>query len=203
MKQIMVVADTEAHILYLHGFLSSPQSTKAQQTVAYCKQRGMADAITVPLMLDGPAATIEQLESIIADLAIENLGLMGSSLGGYYSTYLAEKYDLPAVLINPAVQPFELWQEHLGEHKNYYVDHVHQVTREHIDELRALYCDKLNHAENFMVMLQTADEVLDYRLAEAKFAKSRLEIQQGGDHSFQNFAAELPGIFDFLLSRID
>lgn len=197
------MADTELHILYLHGFLSSPQSTKARQTVEYCEQRSMADAITVPLMLDGPAATIEQLEAIVADLPTQKLGLMGSSLGGYYATYLAEKFNLPAVLINPAVQPFELWEEHLGEHRNYYVDHIHQVTREHIDELRALYCSPLRRAENFMVLLQTGDEVLDYRLAAEKFANSRVEIQQGGDHSFQNFDAELPVIFDFLLSRID
>ncbi len=197
------MADTELHILYLHGFLSSPQSTKAQQTVAYCEQRGMADAITVPLMLDGPAPTISQLEAIIAESPVEKLGVIGSSLGGYYATYLAEKFNLPAVLINPAVQPFELWEEHLGEHRNYYVDHVHLVTREHIDELRALHCSPLSRAENFMVLLQTGDEVLDYRLAVETFADSRLEIQQGGDHSFQNFEAELPVIFDFLLSRID
>jgi predicted esterase YcpF (UPF0227 family) len=195
--------DTDLHILYLHGFLSAPQSTKAQQTVAYCEQHAMAGRITVPSMLHGPRQTLAELEAIMATLPVDSLGIIGSSLGGYYATYLAEKYDTPAVLINPAVKPFELWDDYIGEHKNYYSDHVHEVTEEHIEELHALDCTPIRKPENFMVLLQTADEVLDYRLAAEKFAESRLVIHEGGDHSYRDYELELPLIFDFLLSRIE
>lgn len=195
--------DTELHILYLHGFLSAPQSTKAQQTVAFCKQRGMQGRITVPSMLNGPRQTMAELEDILEELPRSSLGVIGSSLGGYYATCLSEKFDIPAVLINPAVKPFDLWDDYIGEHKNFYSDHVHVVTREHISELRALDSTPIRNPANFMVLLQTEDEVLDYRLAAEKFADARLVIHEGGDHSYQNYDAELPIIFDFLLSRIE
>lgn len=195
--------DTDLHILYLHGFLSAPQSTKAQQTVAFCEQRRMADRITVPAMMNGPRQTMEELEAIMETLPWDCLGLIGSSLGGYYATYLSEKFDIPAVLVNPAVKPFELWDDYIGEHKNYYSDHVHVVTTEHIEELHALDCTPIRSPKNFMVLLQTADEVLDYRLAAQKFADTRLVIHEGGDHSYQDYDLELPVIFDFLLSRIE
>lgn len=194
---------TDLHILYLHGFLSSPQSKKAQQTLAYCQTLGIADNLVIPTMLDGPAETMAQLLQVVSEMPLKQCGIMGSSLGGYYATWLAEEFDLPAVLINPAVRPFELWEDHLGEHRNYYCDHTHVVTPEHIDELRQINRTPLVHPENFMVMLQTGDEVLDYRDAAEKFRESTLLIHENGDHSYQNFDKELPAIIDFLLSRID
>lgn len=194
---------TDLHILYLHGFLSSPQSKKAQQTLSYCQSLGMGDNVVIPTMLNGPAVTISELKQLVAELPQKQLGIMGSSLGGYYATWLAEQYDLPAVLINPAVRPFELWEDHLGEHQNYYCDHVHVVTRDHIQELRELDCSPLTRPENFMVLLQKGDEVLDYRDAAEKFQQSNLIVHENGDHSYQGYMAELPAIIEFLLSRID
>ena len=188
-------------ILYLHGFLSAPQSAKAQLTLEYCRQLGLGDHIAIPYMSGSPAETIAQLETLIAG-ADGSLCLLGSSLGGYYATWLAEKYDAPAVLINPAVRPFELWQDHIGEHRNYYSEDVHVVTEDHIAEIRQLHCEELKHPENFMVLLQTGDETLDYRLAAEKFAASELLVRQGGNHSYVDYEAELPAIFDYLLSRI-
>lgn len=196
------VKATDLHILYLHGWLSSPQSKKAQQTLEYCQALGIANQLLIPTMLDGPAATIEQLKQLIAGLPLSQLGLIGSSLGGYYATWLAEEFNLPAVLVNPAVRPFALWEDHLGEHRNYYNDHVHVVTREHINELEILNRDPLQRPEQFMVMLQKGDEVLDYRDAAEKFANSRLVIHENGDHSYQDYSAELPVVIEFLLSRI-
>lgn len=193
----------DLHILYLHGFLSAPQSKKAQQTIAYCHHRGMADRIHVPALMQGPAATIQALKDLIESLPVERLGLIGSSLGGYYATYLAESFGLPAVLINPAVGPFEFWESHLGEHKNYYSDHVHVVTPSYVEELRALERHPLQNPENFMVMVQTGDETLDYRKAVSKFSDSTLVIRENGDHSYQGYEGELPAIEAFLLSRIN
>ncbi len=170
-------------------------------TLAYCHEQGLGDNIHVPYLSGSPAQSMAQLEELIAGRE-DQLVLLGSSLGGYYATWLSEKHDAPAVLINPAVRPFELWQEHLGEHKNYYTDDVHVVTPEHIEEIRSLHCAELSRPGNFMVLLQTGDETLDYRLAAEKFAQSNLVIRQGGNHSYVNYEAELPAIFDFLLSRI-
>lgn len=163
----------------------------------------MADRIHVPALMQGPAATIHKLSELIRSLPGNSLGLIGSSLGGYYATYLAEAFHLPAVLINPAVGPLEFWESHLGEHKNYYSDHLHVVTPRYIEELRSLERNPLQYPENFMVMVQTGDETLDYRKAVSKFSDSRLVIRENGDHSYQGYDRELPDIEAFLLSRIN
>lgn len=189
-------------VLYLHGFLSSPQSMKAQQTLAYCERIGLGERIAVPEMADGPAATIAQLHALIGQQGTQDLVLMGSSLGGYYATYLAEFYQAPAVLINPAVRPYELWQDHLGENRNYYSGEIHVVTEQHIDQLRQLEVDNLSNPENFRVFLQTGDETLDYRQALEKFSADHCVVHERGSHSYDNFEQELPAMFDFFLSRI-
>lgn len=191
------------HLIYLHGFLSSPQSVKAQQTAAFWDQAGLENAYTFPLMNGGPAETISQLCKLVEQHQDKNLMLMGSSLGGYYATYLAEKFCLPAVLINPAIKPYELWESHLGEHRNYYNDEIHTVTREHIAELLDIDVESPSRLENFLVLVQTGDETLDYKQAVEKFSASRSIVRQGGNHSFENYQAELPQILEFLLSRID
>jgi predicted esterase YcpF (UPF0227 family) len=194
--------DQKAYLLYLHGFLSSPQSKKAQETVEFCENFNDRLEIYLPLMGSGPAETIKQLENLIQSLESKELILMGSSLGGYYATYLSEKYNCPAALINPAVRPFELWESHLGEHKNFYSDDIHLVTHQHIEELRDLEVKKLSNPDNFLILVQTDDETLDYRDAVQKFSSSLCWVRENGNHSYEKFAEELPEIFDFLLSRI-
>ena len=189
-------------LLYLHGFLSSPQSKKALQTIAYCEQIGLEDRICVPQMRCGPAETITELRKIVEAHKDQSVMLMGSSLGGYYATYLANEYGLPAALINPAVRPFESWETHLGEHRNYYSDEIHVVTRAHIGELRELDIPVLAVPQNFLVFLQAGDEILDYRQARDKFSSATCIVRPDGSHSYENFTSELPAIFNFLLSRI-
>lgn len=192
----------QPHVLYLHGFLSSPQSLKAQQTLAYCLGIGLGENITIPQMSQGPAETIAQLQALIDEIGSDSLVLMGSSLGGYYATYLAEFYQAPAVLINPAVRPYELWESHLGENRNYHSDELHVVTREHIEELRQIDVATLSQPANFRAFLQTADETLDYRQALEKFGASQCVVHENGSHSYDDFDHELPVMFDFFLSRI-
>ena len=190
------------HLLYLHGFLSSPKSEKAQQTVNYCDSIGMTGSYTLPMLRHGPRENIEGLCSWIEGNSQKDLVLIGSSLGGYYAAYLSEKYGLPAALINPAVRPFDLLESHIGSHKNYHTDELHEVTLAHMDELRALYVSDPAHADNLMILLQTGDETLDYRLALEKYNRSLCIVRIGGDHSYANYVSDLPQIFDFLLSRI-
>jgi len=194
--------NVQATVLYLHGFLSSPQSEKAQQTLRYCEQRGMVGNVLIPQMRHGPAQTMAELRAIVEVQDPATLVLIGSSLGGYYATYLAEAYALPAALINPAVRPFELWQEYLGPQRNYHSGEIHTVTKKHIEELRQLHRSELQYPQNIMLLLQTGDEVLDYTIALDKFDSSRSIVRENGNHSYENYVDDLPAIFDFLLGRL-
>lgn len=190
------------HLLYLHGFLSSPQSAKAQQTASYCSEIGLESACTFPMMKNGPMQTVAELSLLIESKKADDIIIMGSSLGGFYATFLSQKYALPAVLINPAVRPFELWEDHIGEHHNYHTDEIHTVSREHIDELKDIHVETLKKPENFLVLVQTGDETLDYSQAVEKYTEANCLVRQGGNHSYENYLDELPLIFEFLLSRI-
>ena len=143
---------SDPFLFYLHGFLSSPLSQKAQQTLKYCEQIGFGSFINVPTLDSAPAETISQLKSILDAHQSEKIMLIGSSLGGYYATHLSEVYNAPAVLINPAIRPFEHWEERIGEHKNYYSDEVHLVTKAHIDELENLYIETFSNPENMSLI---------------------------------------------------
>jgi predicted esterase YcpF (UPF0227 family) len=188
----------DLHVIYLHGFLSSPESKKAQQTIRYCETLGMTERLLVPELTGGPAESIQQIQVLINALEGLPVGLIGSSLGGFYATCLAEENDLRAVVVNPAVQPCLRWREYLGEHRNYYSDTLHVVTEQHVRELEQLDITTLENPENFLLLAQTGDEVLDYRLAEGLYQMGTCIIQEGGNHSFENYADFLPIIFNFL-----
>jgi len=193
---------SEPVFLYLHGFLSSPASLKARQTLDYAQQCGLQDRLHIPALTDGPAATINALRDWIADRDSTQLGVIGSSLGGFYASVLAEAYDLPAVLINPAVQPHQYWQSYLGSHHNYHTNEVHEVTPQHVAELEALDPGTISRTDNYLVLLQRQDEVLDYQQAVHRFGARQCIIRDEGSHAYEEFAAELPAAFRFLLSRI-
>lgn len=189
-------------LLYLHGFLSSPQSHKAQLTSDYCQRTQCVDQIVVPTLNWGPRAAITQLHSIMQAASDKEVVLIGSSLGGYYATHLAEHYQVPAALVNPAVGPFDRWHDYLGAHKNFYSNVVLTVTTAHIAELENLDVPRPGKPENILLLVETGDETLDYRNAVRKYAESSQIVHAGGNHSYENYVADLPSIFDFLLSRI-
>ena len=192
----------QSFCLYLHGFLSSPLSKKAQQTIEFCNRSERGSQICVPEIKNGPVETIKELRTIIDVHKGMDIKLIGSSLGGFYATFLSEEYDLPAVLINPAVRPFDSREALLGEHRNYYSDTIHSVTEDHLDELLQLERSPLMNPDNFWVLLQTGDEVLDYRLTVEKYGEKNCLVREKGRHSYDNFEAELPAVFEFLLSSI-
>jgi predicted esterase YcpF (UPF0227 family) len=186
-------------VIYLHGFMSSPHSIKATQTLEFVKSNYPDLAIEVPKLANYPAEAAAIIEALIARHPDKKLRFIGSSLGGYLSTRMCERYGARGVLINPAVRPYELLVDYLGEHVNPYTQEPFLLEQKHIAELVALDEPKLAKPENYWVLLQTADETLDYKLAAEKYAQSRLTIEQGGDHSFQGFDRFLPDIFRFLL----
>lgn len=190
------------NILHVHGFNSSPDSLKAKQARQYFNNNFPQVNFICPQLATSPNEAIFQLERLIDSSPDEVWLLIGSSLGGYFSTYLSTKYNLPAVLINPAITPFLLLEEYIGEQRNNYTNTVYQVTEQHMIDLKAIEQSAPSFADeqknNFLVMVQTGDEVLDYQQAADKFQHCRLIIEQGGDHSFIGFHEKLPIIADFL-----
>ncbi|GAA6206303.1 YqiA/YcfP family alpha/beta fold hydrolase [Thalassotalea sp. SU-HH00458] len=184
-------------MLYIHGFNSSPLSTKAQLTKQYLQDHQIAIDFHCPQLRNNPKAAIKQLELILQSKPDHQWCLMGSSLGGYFSTYLAEKYQLKAALINPAVKPFELLVDYLGQQVNPYTQEVYHVTKQHMIDLKAQSQEKIAK-KHYMVMVQTGDEVLDYQQAVEKYQNCQLIVQEGGDHSFIDYHRMLPAIMTFL-----
>ena len=191
------------HILYLHGFLSSPKSIKAQATKAYFEKHHSDVTLHIPELSNFPSKVESQLLALIEStpaLLEDGLKLIGSSMGGYLSTFLLEKFGGKAVLINPAVRPYELLQSFIGKHENPYSKEKFEIVASDMDVIKALETSSLSAPERYKVLLQTGDETLDYRLAEEKYAQSQLVIEQGGDHSFVGYENHLPAIAQFLLN---
>lgn len=184
------------HLLYLHGFNSSPLSLKAQQSLTYFEQRYPLLDVQCPQLANEPKLAIEQIERIIA--AFDNdWAVIGSSLGGFFSTYLSEKYKVPAVLINPAVKPYELLADLVGEQVNPYTHQAYRVEAHFMSELIQLRCDTITPT-NYFLLLQMADEVLPYIEALKHYQGCQLLLEQGGNHSFVNFQNQLDDIAKFL-----
>jgi len=189
-------------LLYLHGFNSSPQSHKAQLVSQYLAEKNCSDLLICPQVPEVPGAARSFLEDLVEQaLTDSELSYVGSSLGGYYATYLAEKYGGSAVLINPSVKPYETLKAHLGDNKFYFDDGCWEFNESHIQQLKDMDVAELTQPQRYLVLLQTGDETLDYREAETRYKDSRCIIEQGGDHSFVGLERHLAEIMAF--SAID
>ncbi len=184
-----------AGILYLHGFCSSPQSWKARLLADTLAERGLGERLFCPFLSPVPMEAIRQAEAII-ERESGPLTVVGSSLGGFYATWLAEKHDLRAVLVNPAVvAPISL-EKYLGTQTNLHTHEPFEFTAEHIDQLRALEAPRVTPSR-YLLLVETGDEVLDYRQAVARYAGCRQIALEGGDHSFSRFPEFLPQLIEF------
>ena len=173
-------------ILYIHGFLSSPRSKKAQLIQQWMAAHHPDIEVLCPLLPPYPEACAEQLCELIT--RHQPLGLIGSSLGGFWATYLAERYHLKAVLINPAVHVGHLIERYTEQPlHNYYESLSYTLTAEHGRQMQSYeqQIQVLNHPDNYWLLAQMGDETLDYRHAVARYAQSRQTVEPGGDHSFQ------------------
>jgi len=187
-----------SYLIYLHGYNSSPNSFKSIETERWVKQYLPNIECCCPALSPFPLEAIDQVESLISERQGKPLGFIGSSMGGFYATWLAEKYHSNAVLINPAVEAYRRVPQYLGENANYHTGETFVLEPHHVAEFESLEVEDIKFPENLHVLLQTGDEVLDYRLAENRYRDCSLIIEQGGDHSFQNYPQHLPAIFDFL-----
>jgi predicted esterase YcpF (UPF0227 family) len=184
-------------IVYLHGFRSSPASIKATKLRAAVQALppALRPVLHVPFLRDGPAASIEQVTRLLP--AQGETAIVGSSLGGFYATWLAERHGMRAIVINPAVHPYDDLAPYLGVQTNLYTGEAFEVTPAHFAELRALAVPRITLPARYFVLLETGDEVLDYRVALAHYAGAWQYVRGGGDHTFQDFEAQLPAILRF------
>ncbi|ARC93038.1 esterase YqiA [Vibrio coralliilyticus] len=186
-------------LLYIHGFNSSPLSHKANVMKEYCQQHRPDIKVVVPQLPCFPQQAAEYLLNIIEQHKDDyQIGLIGSSLGGYLSMWLNRQFGFKAVVVNPAVKPYELLADYLGEQKNPYTHQRYVLESVHIDELKALDTPIIKQAKDFWLLQQTEDEVLDYRQAVEKFSGAKQTVEEGGDHSFVNFERYPQQIIEFL-----
>jgi predicted esterase YcpF (UPF0227 family) len=189
-------------IVYLHGFRSSPASEKARALVEYVDALPAASRphLYVPDLATGPAADVAAVARWVEAHATKPLAFVGSSLGGFYATALAERFAARAVLVNPAVHPYDDLAPYLGPQTNLYTGRVFEVTRAHFDELRTLAVARLADPSRFLLYLQTGDEVLDWRVACAHYGGAWQCVEGGGDHGYQGFERHLATILRFAAS---
>lgn len=180
--------------LYIHGFLSSSQSAKAQQFKHWLASNGREKEWKCPDLPADPKAAIQLLSNII-DANTQPLKLVGSSLGGFYATALAEQFSLKAVLINPAVRPSVLLQQKIGMHKAWHSDVQVVFSQTHVDILKQIEVNRIAKPDNIFLMIEKGDETLDYRQALTLYENCHQLIFNGGNHSFSRFDQVL-GLID-------
>ena len=184
-------------LVYHHGFRSSPASIKATQLRTYVEALPSPPLLHVPALHHRPSVAMQGVTDWVERHAPGDVAFIGSSLGGFYATHLAERFGARAVMINPAVRPYDALASSLGVQTNLHTGEAFEVTREHMDELRALAVARITRAERYFLLVETGDEVLDFRQAVAFYAGARQYVRGGGDHTFTDFEAQLPAIVRF------
>lgn len=185
-------------LIYLHGFMSSPQSAKATLTRDYLASRRLPIAFEVPALPDLPERALAAAEvAVVAALQRGPVGLIGSSMGGYFATILAERCDLRAVLVNPSAQPHRRIDRYFGPNTNPYSGSQFTLDAGHARWLEQALPPVL-HPDRYWLLTQMGDEVLDYREAVEFYAGCRQTIEPGGNHQFPGFECYLPAVIEFL-----
>ena len=186
--------------VYLHGFKSSPLSNKAQLTKTAIEQRiQLGEQITwyCPQLPASPREAIEMVGEHIGGQTFSTLSLMGSSLGGYYATYLAEQFPSKVSLLNPAIEPARDLEKYIGEQKSWHQDEVFHFLPEYIQELQDIYVKDITQAERYFLLAAKGDEVLDWREMVSKYTGAHQLILEGGDHAISDYPNHLNQLMDF------
>jgi predicted esterase YcpF (UPF0227 family) len=189
-------------IVYLHGFRSSPASVKAAAVAAAVEAlpEPIRPRLHVPALEFAPSRAVAGVDAWVRRNVPDpesSLTFVGSSLGGFYATWLAERLGARAVLVNPAIRPYDDLAAYVGAQTNLYTGATFVVTPAHFDELRAHSVPRITRPSRYFLLVQCGDEVLDWREAVAYYGGAFQHVEGGGDHAFQGFAARIPAILHF------
>jgi predicted esterase YcpF (UPF0227 family) len=187
------------HLLYLHGFRSSPQSAKARQVAAWMQNRHPGVIWWCPQLPPSPHEAMEMVSAGMACWPRETMAVMGSSLGGFYATHVAETCGCRAVLLNPAVNPARDLAKHIGEQTAWHEPKERFFFEpRYVEELRALTHGPVARPEKYFAVIARGDEVLDWREMSDRYPGARIRLLEGGDHAISDFECHLPQVMDFL-----
>jgi predicted esterase YcpF (UPF0227 family) len=184
-------------IVYLHGFKSSPASFKARYLADKMAASGLADQYYCPQLPASPKAAIEMVEAFIAGCGTRDICIIGSSLGGFYATWLAEKLGCRAVLLNPAVKAPADLSSYVGISTQYHSDAPFEFKAAYVDELLALQVATISDPARYYLIAATGDEVLDWRDMVAHYAGAHHTIIEGSDHGISEFADHADAVLAF------
>ncbi len=184
-------------LLYVHGFNSSSTSVKARVMQEALLRLNRGHEFLAPDLPHLPSLAMQKLEQEIAKHGARQIAMIGSSLGGHYATWLAEKLGMRAVLVNPAVNPHLLLAPCLGLQKNLHTGEQYRFTQQHLSELEQFNVSVITRPERYLLLVQTGDELLDYRQAVEKYRGARQVVIESGDHGFRDFSDCVPIILKF------
>ena len=191
-----------AHLLYLHGFRSSPRSAKAQQVgavVQALQQQGLDITWACPQLPPSPRQAVAEMEALVALWPRDTMVVIGSSLGGFYATVLAERLGCRAAVINPAVAPARDLARHIGEQTAFHNPADRFFFRpEFITEFEALAPYPVRHPERYWALIAQGDEVLDWHEMVSHYEGARIRLLDGSDHAVSDFPQHLPELLAFL-----
>jgi predicted esterase YcpF (UPF0227 family) len=186
------------HLLYLHGFRSSPQSLKARQVAARVRERHPQVSWCCPQLPPSPRAAAGLIMQAVAQWPA-TMAVIGSSLGGFYATCVAEAKSCKAVLLNPAVHPARDLAKYIGEQAAWHEPGERFFFEPgFVNELRELERGPIAHPENYFAIIAKGDEVLDWREMAARYPGAALKLLEGGDHALSDFGRHIDGVFSFL-----
>jgi len=189
---------TITHLLYLHGFRSSPQSAKARRVAAWVKAERPDLTWWCPQLPPSPAQALQEICAGLVTWPHERMAVIGSSLGGFYATVVAERHGCPAVLLNPAVDPARDLARHIGETTAWHSDERFYFAPEFIEELRAIAPVAISDPQRYFAVIAKGDEVLDWREMTARYIGTRIKLLKGSDHALTDFDDHLPDLLHFL-----
>ena len=186
------------HLLYLHGFRSSPQSAKARLMHAAVEEHANLHW-WCPQLPPSPKAAMQMVQQGIADWPRETMAVVGSSLGGFYATWVAQTFGCRAVVLNPAVDPARDLAKYIGEQTSWHDPNERFFFHsEFVDELKVLTKGSLQNPSNYLAIITKGDEVLDWQEMHARYADCNMHLLEGGDHAISDFPAHLPTVLEFL-----
>ena len=187
------------HLLYLHGFRSSPQSTKARKFAAWVAAHRPDLVWWCPQLPASPAAAMADVMAGIADWPSARMAVIGSSLGGFYATAVAERRGCRAVVLNPAIDPARDLAAAVGESTSWHGGDPFVFRAEYVDELRKVAPPPvLTDPDRYLAVIAKGDEVLSWREMSARYAGCRIRLLEGGDHALTDFDRQMPEVLEFL-----